>query len=166
MIDEERKERFLLAINYLQQKRLLGTKKKVQDIVDKTGYNPTNIYSALAGETRYLNQKFVTNFCTAFNGVISPDWIMTGIGDMVCVSDDLFSSTPSIPEETLNKLTKNELVALVKQLMELHHEENELYRMLIRQNEEIIRNGQSRFNDITSLIYKNVQSDGRCRAAH
>ena len=53
-------------------------------------------------------------------------------------------------------LTKAELITLVRQLITLHSEQNEFYRMVLRQNEEMIRNGQSRFNDITKILHPNV----------
>lgn len=56
----------------------------------------------------------------------------------------------------IEKLTKEELVFLVKQLISLHSEQTDMYRMLIRQNEVMIRNGQERLNNISNLIFKNV----------
>lgn len=156
MIDEERKERFLLAIKYLQKERLLGVKTLTRELVEKTGYDPTNIYKAKAGHPKFLTQNFVNVFCMAFDGIISPEWIWDGVGDMVCVSNELYTPLPEISDETLSNMSKEQLVELVKQLMVLHAGQDELYRMMIRQNEEMIRNGQSRFNDITKIIYKNA----------
>lgn len=149
-------ERLQSAIFYLQNNQMLDSKGFVKDIINKMGMHPNSVRGALRGEEKYLTSKFIRNFCSVFGNVISPDWIMTGIGDMVCVSDDLFSSAPEIPEETLNRLTKDELVMLVKQLMELHQEQNDIYRQMLRQNEEMIRNSQMRISDITKLIYKSA----------
>lgn len=52
------------------------------------------------------------------------------------------------------QLSKEELIFLVKQLMSLHSEQTEMYRLLIKQNEEMIKNGQERYNNITNLIQK------------
>ena len=61
-----------------------------------------------------------------------------------------------VSEETLSMLTREELIELVKQLMALHSEQTAMYQMLIRQNDQMIRNGQERFNNITSIIFKSV----------
>lgn len=62
---------------------------------------------------------------------------------------------PSI-SDNIEKLTKDQLIFLVKELMSLHNSQTEMYRMLIKQNEEMIRNGQERFNNITNIIFKGV----------
>ena len=59
-------------------------------------------------------------------------------------------------EKHIEKLSKNELVNLVKELMSLNNDQTEMYRMLIRQNEQMIRYGQERFNHITNIIFKNM----------
>jgi len=56
----------------------------------------------------------------------------------------------------IENLSHDKLVYLVKELVTLHNEQTDMYKMLIRQNEEMIRNGQQRFNNITSLILNNV----------
>lgn len=59
-------------------------------------------------------------------------------------------------EKHIEKLSKIELVNLVKELMALNNDQTEMYRMLIRQNEQMIRYGQERFNNITNIIFKNM----------
>jgi len=68
---------------------------------------------------------------------------------------DLLGFNPDIVNGIEN-LSHEKLVSLVKELINLHNEQTDMYKMLIRQNEEMIRNGQQRFNNITSLIFKNV----------
>lgn len=65
-------------------------------------------------------------------------------------------SINQVVTEQLENLTKEKLVALAKELILLHNEQTEIYRMLIRQNDEMIRNVQERFNNITNILFKNV----------
>ena len=57
--------------------------------------------------------------------------------------------------DIIESLPKEKLVILVKELIMLYNEQTDMYKMLIHQNEEMIRNGQKRFDNITSLIFKN-----------
>jgi len=157
MVIGKRHERFEKAINYLQKEKILDSKNVVKSISEGMGRHPNNVRSAMRGDSEYLTFKFVKTFCSVFGNVISPEWIWDGVGDMVCVENTLFQEEPEVSEETLQRLSREELIVLVKQLITLHSEQNEMYRMMIKQNEEMIRNGQSRFNDITNIIYKNVQ---------
>ena len=54
------------------------------------------------------------------------------------------------------KLTREELVLIVKQMMLLHEEQTEIYRILINQNTETIKNGQKRLEEIMSMLKKTV----------
>ena len=65
-------------------------------------------------------------------------------------------SSENISEEILMKLTREELVLIVKQMMQLHEEQTEMYRILISQNTEMIRNGQKRLEEIMSMLKKTV----------
>ena len=92
----------------------------------------------------------------ASKNIISEEWIWSGVGEMLTDTSTYNTANSTITEESLMKLSREELVFLVKQLMSLHSEQTEMYRLFIRQNDEMIRNGQERFNNITNLIYKNV----------
>lgn len=71
------------------------------------------------------------------------------ITDKDCISFN------QVVSDNIERLPKEKLVSLVKELILLHNEQTDMYKMLIRQNEEMIRNGQRRFDHITSLIFKN-----------
>ena len=118
--------------------------------------NKTNISSAIRGDARYLNRKFIRDFCATYRNILSEDWIWDGVGGMLTEKVPSNNTSQLISEESLMTLPREDLVFLVKQLMTLHSEQTEMYRLLIRQNEEMIRSGQERFNNITNIIYKNV----------
>lgn len=101
---------------------------------------------------------------------VSKDWLLYGIGKMI--KEETYNPTMNMlpsdfdtdKKESLNidqsianhieSLSKEELINLVKEIMQLHNEQTEMYRMLIRQNEQMIRYGQERFNNITNIIKK------------
>lgn len=156
MITDNRQQRLEKAINYLVSHKMIDGTDLVREISEKVDRHPNNVRAALRGEDRYLTYKFVKSFCMIFGGVISPDWIWEGSGEMLNNSTTDTMKENHIPEESLSMLTREELIELVKQLMALHSEQTTMYQMLIHQNGQMIRNGQERFNNITNIIFKNV----------
>lgn len=158
METKDREKRLNEAIKHLISFGMIDGKSPTKSISTTMNRNSTNISSAIRGDNRYLNRKFVRDFCATYKNVISEDYIWDGIGELLTEATTYKTSNAPISEESLMKLSREELVFLVKQLMSLHSEQTEMYRLLIRQNEEMIRNGQERFNNITNLIYKNVSN--------
>lgn len=153
MITDNRQQRLEKAINYLVSHKMIDGTDLVREISEKVDRHPNNVRAALRGEDRYLTYKFVKSFCMIFGGVISPDWIWEGSGEMLNNSTTDTMKESHISEESLSMLTREELIELVKQLMALHSEQTTMYQMLIRQNGQMIRNGQERFNNITNIIF-------------
>ena len=156
METKDRVKRLNEAIKHLISFGMIDGKSPTKSISTTMNRNSTNISSAIRGDNRYLNRKFVRDFCATYKNIISEDWLWDGIGEMLASSPKHNTSNTVISEDSLMMLSREELVFLVKQLTSLHSEQTEMYRILIRQNEEMIRNGQERFNNITNLIYKNV----------
>lgn len=156
MNTEDRLKRLEKAISYLVNNNMIDGKEIVKEISEKVDRHPNNVRSALRGEDRYLTYKFIKSFCMIYGGIISPDWIWDGTGEMLNNNTSDTMKEKRVSEESLSMLTREELIELVKQLMELHSEQTSIYQMLIRQNEQMIRNGQERFNNITSIIFRNV----------
>ena len=148
------------AVSYLVSLNLVDGKGTIKDIANKMNRHKNNVSSALSGDARYLTWKFVKDFCATFDNTISPYWIWDGKGDMLKTINEIMTEQKqeekNVLEESLSMLSREELIELVKQLMALHSEQTAMYQMLIRQNEQMIRNGQERFNNITSIIFKNV----------
>lgn len=153
---EDRPKRLDKAISYLVNSKMMDGTDIVKDISEKVDRHPNNVRSALRGEERYLTYKFIKTFCMIYGGIISPDWIWEGTGEMLTKNDSDAIKENNVSEESLSRLTKEELIELVKQLMALYSEQIAVCQMLIRQNEQLIRNGQERFNNITSIIFKSV----------
>lgn len=155
---ENRKKRIEEAISYLMSIGLIDSRSPSFSIAAKMRRGKEGVSSAINGNERYLTWKFVKSFCATYSNIISADYIWNGTGEMT-VNTKKEQLNAAISDESLMKLTREELVFLVKQLMSLHSEQTEMYRLLIRQNEEMIRNGQERFNNITNLIIKNVNNE-------
>lgn len=156
METNDRKKRLNEAIKHLISIGLIDGKSPTKSIAYTTGRNQNNASSAINGIKRFLTRKFVRDFCATYKNIISEDYIWDGVGEMLTEANTNNVASTQISEESLMTLSREELVFLVKQLMSLHSEQTEVYKLLIRQNEEMIRNGQERFNNITKLIYKNV----------
>ena len=156
MITDNRQQRLEKAINYLVSRKMIDGTDLIREISEKVDRHPNNVRAALRGEERYLTYKFIKSFCMIFGGVISQDWIWDGSGEMLNNNTSDTMKENHVSEESLSMLSREELIELVKQLMALHSEQTAMYQMLIRQNEQMIRNGQERFNNITNIIFKNV----------
>lgn len=150
----DRKNRLEEAIKHLLSLGMIDGKAISKSIAEKMDRGINGISSALNGDDRYLTWKFTKSFCATYSNIISADWIWDGTGKMLTKKET--ANNQVISEETLKDLSRDELISLVRQLMVLHNEQTEMYRLLIRQNEEMIRNGQERFNNITNIIFKNV----------
>jgi len=150
-------ERMDAVIQYLISIDMIDGKNPKSAIANRTGYNSGNVSSALNGNPKYLTERFIKTFCAKYNNIISFVWIITGEGEMIA-NEPKISQDDGLPisEENLNKLTKENLVSLVKRLMDIHKEQTDMYKSIIRQSEEIIRNGQEQFNSITNLINKSA----------
>lgn len=155
MESKSREQRLNDAIRHLISVGLINGKSTTKSIAQTMDRNSTNISSALRGDVRYLNRKFVRDFCATYKNIISENWLWDGSGEMLSETPNE-AMTDIIPEESLMNLSREELISLVKQLMALHSEQTAMYQMLIRQNDQMIRNGQERFNNITNIIFKNV----------
>ena len=150
-----RKERLEEAIKHLMSLGLIDGRSTSKSIAEKMDRGKEGVSSALNGDDRYLTWKFTKAFCATYSNIISADWIWDGDGEMLTKTESV-NNKSVITEEKLMDLSRDELISLVKQLMILHNEQTEMYRLLIQQNEQMIRNGQERFNNITNIIFKNV----------
>ena len=101
--------------------------------------------------------KITYEFRVLQKNIFSETWLLQiGSGEMLNNNTSDTMKENHVSEESLSMLTREELIELVKQLMALHSEQTAMYQMLIRQNDQMIRNGQERFNNITNIIFKNV----------
>ena len=128
MIIGDRHHRFEKAINYLVSLKMIDGTNVIKDVSGKMNRFPGNVREALKGSDKYLTEKFVRKFCMIFGGVISPDWILSGTGEMLnetqsCTNfNDINNSSLRISKELLMKLTKEQIVEILYNVIEQHHQ--------------------------------------------
>ena len=79
-IDSGKKERILLAYDYLRSKGFIHTQS---DLAEKMQSNKVNVSRAMAGNERYLTDKFLKRLNNSFGGVFNEDWLLYGDGEML-----------------------------------------------------------------------------------
>ena len=146
----EIKERLDEAISHLVSIGMIDGAKPVSSIANRTNRNSGNVSCALKGDTRYLTTRFIRLFCAKYNNIISPEWLLTGEGAML--SPIIGGGTIQGFDDGLESMTKEDLVVLVKSLIDIYHQQTEIYKSIIQQSNEIIQSGQEQFNNITKLI--------------
>lgn len=75
-----KKERFNEAFRFLRGKGFVQTQK---DVAEKMGSTAPNVSSALKGVESVLTENFLRRFNSAFDGVFSDDWLISGEGEML-----------------------------------------------------------------------------------
>lgn len=156
MMKENRKIRLEKAIKHLMSLGLIDKNAASKSIAEKMNRGIHSVCSAINGDERYFTLKFTKAFCSTFQNIVSDTWIWNGEGEMLTNKEENTTKSFFLNDEKLKALSNEELITLVKQLIILHNEQTEMYRLLIIQNQEMIRNGQERLNNITNLILKNV----------
>lgn len=79
-IDSGKKERILLAYDYLRSKGFIHTQS---DLAEKMQSNKVNVSRAMAGNERYLTDKFLKRLNNSFGGVFNEEWLLYGDGEML-----------------------------------------------------------------------------------
>ena len=77
---EERKKRFVQALNYAKERGLIKTQ---QELADRMGSNKSTISAAKGGDEEYLTDKFLVRFNRVMNDVFSLPWLLSGSGEML-----------------------------------------------------------------------------------
>ena len=95
----EKKDRLAKAIAYLKMQGLVDSQV---DAARKMNAAESTMSSAIGGNERYLNNRFLKRFNEAFGNIFSFEWLVNGIGNMLngcgCTSPDdpsLYGKTPS-----------------------------------------------------------------------
>ena len=133
MKNSARKKRMNDAVKYLISVGLIDGKSTSKSIALKLNRNSTNISSALRGNERYLNQKFIRDFCATYGNIISEDWLWDGTGDMLNSEANISETkeyvggvTQETPRMRLEKLKD----WLLKNDQKCKHNESEILRRL------------------------------------
>lgn len=76
-------ERFRLAFQYLKDSGIAHTQR---DVAKKMGATPPNVSSAMRGDEKFLTGNFLKRFNLAYGGIFNEEWLIDGIGQMLCDS--------------------------------------------------------------------------------
>ena len=78
-----RQQRLDEAVLHLISVGLIDGKSAAKSIAITMDRNYSNISAAMRGEPRYLNPKFIRDFCATYRSIISANWILQGKGEML-----------------------------------------------------------------------------------
>ena len=121
-----KKERFQKAFEYLKKYGIITSQSDIATIM---GTYSQNISKAYNGDDRYLTDKFLSRFNTAFNNIFNTEWLLTGNGEML--------STDPHPQNVVNSqntVQNNSTMSIGNKELE-----KELMEMLKRKDDQIDR---------------------------
>lgn len=118
-----KKERFQTAYSYLYEH---GAVHSITELAEKMNRERPGVSNAYNGKAGYLNDKFLTAFCSTFPGIFSLDWLITGAGEML-LSNTKNSEEADMPDiyerfdilKEINNAHKETIEALKSQMADL-----------------------------------------------
>ena len=73
------------AYNYLRRRGVVLTQK---ELAEALGKGRTSVSKALNGNKSYLNESFLNWFNAKFGNIFNPDYLLNGIGSLLCCNPD------------------------------------------------------------------------------
>lgn len=77
---ENKVGRITTAYDYLKS---IGKAHKQQDVADKMGTDKANVSRAMKGDEKYLTDRFLHRFNSAFDNLFNEEWLISGNGEML-----------------------------------------------------------------------------------
>lgn len=77
---ENRVGRMTTAYEYLKS---IGKAHKQQDVAEKMGTDKANVSRAMKGDEKYLTDRFLHRFNSAFDNIFNGEWLISGNGEML-----------------------------------------------------------------------------------
>ena len=123
----EKKDRLAKALAYLKMK---GLAESQVDAARKMNAAESTMSSAMSGNEKYLNNKFLKRFNEAFGNIFSPNWLMNGVEPMLCCYKNSDPNAPFLlgepePEEESKQDMRNE-IEFLRQQLKLEKDKNDL----------------------------------------
>ncbi len=126
----EKKDRLAKAIAYL---KMHGLADSQVDAARKMKAAESTMSSAMSGNEKYLNNKFLKRFNEAFGNIFNLEWLIDGVGSMCCAPQSdintLFNSQGD--NSTNQQIVGASNEALIK--------ENEMLKQLLEEKERMIQ---------------------------
>lgn len=91
---ENRVGRMTTAYEYLKS---IGKAHKQQDVAVKMGTDKANVSRAMKGDEKYLTDRFLHRFNSAFDNIFNDEWLISGNGEML--AQDIhtqYAPTPNV----------------------------------------------------------------------
>lgn len=123
----EKKDRLAKALAYL---KMNGLAESQVDAARKMNAAESTMSSAMSGNEKYLNNKFLKRFNEAFGNIFSPNWLLNGVEPMLCGYKNSDPNAPFLlgepePGEPSKQEMKNE-ISFLRQQLKLEKDKNEL----------------------------------------
>lgn len=123
----EKKDRLAKALAYL---KMNGLAESQVDAARKMNAAESTMSSAMSGNEKYLNNKFLKRFNEAFGNIFSPNWLLNGVEPMLCGCKNSDPNAPFLlrepePGEPSKQEMKNE-ISFLRQQLKLEKDKNEL----------------------------------------
>lgn len=123
----EKKDRLAKALAYL---KMNGLAESQVDAARKMKAAESTMSSAMSGNEKYLNNKFLKRFNEAFGNIFSPNWLLNGVEPMLCGYKNSDPNAPFLlgepePGEPSKQEMKNE-ISFLRQQLKLEKDKNDL----------------------------------------
>lgn len=107
-----------------------GLAESQVDAARKMNAAESTMSSAMSGNEKYLNNKFLKRFNEAFGNIFSPNWLLNGVEPMLCGYKNSDPNAPFLlgepePGEPSKQEMKNE-ISFLRQQLKLEKDKNDL----------------------------------------
>lgn len=124
-------ERLKTAIKHLKNS---GCVKSQAEVATKMGSLPTTLSSAVNGNDKYLTDVFLRRFNDAFGKIFNIDWLIDGMGDMLCCQP-----TVDINQVFNAQGDNNSNTQIISSDCAVLQKENEMLKKIIEEKERTIQ---------------------------
>ena len=134
------------AYNYLRRRGVVLTQK---ELAEALGKGRTSVSKALNGNKSYLNESFLNWFNAKFGNIFNPDYLLNGIGSLLCCNPDddddaIFNPEKgTIPSDAIND---NETG------IEKDKQEIQMLKELLRAKDELIASKDNQIRLLEMLV--------------
>jgi hypothetical protein len=124
----EKKDRLAKALAYLKMK---GLAESQVDAARKMNAAESTMSSAMSGNEKYLNNKFLKRFNDAFGDIFSLDWLINGTEPMLCCYRNTSPEAPfllgeSEPGTSRTEQEKDDRIRFLEQQLKLEKDKSAL----------------------------------------
>lgn len=131
------------AYNYLRRRGVVLTQK---ELAEALGKGRTSVSKALNGNKSYLNESFLNWFNAKFGNIFNPDYLLNGIGSLLCCNPD------DDDEEIFNPEKATMQADVVNDNESSKEKEIEHLKELLRAKDELIASKENQIRLLEMLV--------------